>query len=267
MLIVGERINSTRGRIAQAIEEKNAALIQKEATTQVEAGAEYVDINAGSFAAKEIEYLTWLVETVQQVINKPLCIDSANSKALAAALKLHKGKAMVNSITVEKERYQAILPVLKEYACSVVALSIDDSGIPATTEGRVSIAGQLVDNLTADGIALDDIYIDPLVLPISVDFNNGVVVLDAIERIKQAYPEVHTICGLSNISFGLPARQQLNRAFLTMSLQRGLDAVIVDPCDKQLMSSIITVNALLGKDEYCMNYINAYRKGKLQAKE
>lgn len=263
MLVVGERINSSNRKIARAIEERNALFIQKDATLQVAAGADYIDVNAGSFATKEVEYLSWLVETVQLVTAKPLCIDSSNPKALTAALKLHKGKAMVNSITAEKEKYKALLPVLSEYDCSFVALPVDDSGIPSTSEDRLSVTDQLLKNLEADGIAINRVYIDPIVLPISVNVNNGLVVLSTIERIKQRYPEVHTICGLSNISFGLPQRQLLNQIFVAMTLQKGLDAAIVDPCDNRLMSNILAANALLGKDRFCMNYIKAFKKEKL----
>lgn len=264
MLIVGERINSSRAKIARAIEEKDVSFIQKEATIQVEAGAAYIDVNAGSLVEKEDEHLEWLVETVQQATTKPLCIDTVNPSALAAALKLCQKEAMVNSITGQKERYEAFLPLIKEYNCSVVTLCMDDSGAPHTIEGKVSVASRIIDDLTAKGVNLDSIYIDPLVYPIGVDFNSAVVVLDTIEQIRKKYPGVRTICGASNISFGLPLRKQINRIFTVMALLKGLDAAIIDPCDRQLMANIIIANTLLGKDEYCMNYINAYREGKLE---
>ncbi len=263
MIIIGERINSSRKRIARAIEEKDAGFLQKEAIMQVEAGADYVDVNAGAFAQKEAEYLEWLVKIVQQVIDKPLCIDSASPKALAAALTWHEGKAILNSITGQKERYDAVLPLLKEYSCGVVVLCMDDLGVPTTAKGKVDVASRIIRSLSAEGVALDDIYVDPLVHPISTDFNSGSLVLDTIEEIASSYPGVHTICGVSNISFGLPKRSQLNQIFIVLAKQRGLDAAIVDPCDRQLMAKILIANALMGRDEYCMDYINAYRQGRL----
>jgi cobalamin-dependent methionine synthase I len=265
MIIIGERINSSNENIRKAIEGQNVSFIQKEAILQSEAGADYIDVNAGSFATKEVEYLSWLVETVQLATAKPLCIDSSNPNALIAGLKLHKGKAIVNSITAEKDKYNTVLPVLKEYDCSVVALPVNDSGIPITAEDRLSIAGKLLRDLEADGIDLTRVYIDPIILPISVNVNNGHVVLSTIELIKQRYPEVRTICGLSNISFGLPQRQLLNQVFIAMAIEKGLDVAILDPCDDRLMKNILVANALLGKDRFCMNYIRAFKKEKLRA--
>lgn len=263
MIIIGERINSTRKAIARAIEERDVAFLQKEALVQAEAGADYIDVNAGTFIEKEVDYLEWLVQKVQAVTDKPLCIDSPNSKALISALRAHKGKPIINSITAQKEIYEPILRLVKEYKCGIMALCQDDSGIPKTTEGKVEIASRLVEGLTAQGIPLEDIYVDTLVQPIAVDSSSVVVVLDAIEQIEDKYPGVHTSCGLSNVSFGLPDRSLLNQAFLLMAMAKGLDAAILDPCDHRLMAGIIAANPLLGKDKYCMDYLNAFRAKKL----
>jgi len=261
MLIIGERINSTRKPIAQAIAARDAKLIQREALAQIEAGADYVDVNAGAFAGEEPELLVWLVKTVQEVTDKPLCLDTANAHA-AAALKVHKGKALVNSTTGQKDRYQAFLPLVKEYGCGIVALCIDDSGTPPDAPGRLAIAQRLIESLTAEGIAPADIYIDPLVHPLGVETKAGLVAIDAIAGIAREYPEVGTIVGLSNISFGLPARAQLNRLFLVLALACGLKAAILDPADKRMMADLVIAKAILGQDEYCMNYLAAYRAGK-----
>ena len=132
-----------------------------------------------------------------------------------------------------------------------------------TGNSRIKIASQIIDNLAGYGIDLDNIYIDPLVKAISTDPNSAIVALNTIKQVREKYPKVHTICGVSNISFGLPYRKQINETFIVMAIERGLDTVIVDPCDKQLMANIITARLLLGEDEYCLNYINAYREGKL----
>lgn len=263
MLIVGERINSSRTGIARAIEERDSSFIQEEAIKQVQASATHIDVNAGALANKEAECLAWLVQTVQDAVDRPLCIDSPDTYAMRAALSQHRGKAILNSISARKERYQGILPLLKEYGCGVVALCQDDSGIPSTMQEKLDIVSRLIEGLTSEGIALKDIYIDPAIEPISVSPKSALVVLETVERVMANYPGVHTICGLSNISFGLPSRKQLNQTFMVMLMTRGLDSVILDPCDQRLMANVLAADALLGKDEYCLNYIDAHRKGKL----
>lgn len=264
MLIVGERINTSRKAIEPAVKARDVEFIQNEAKNQVACGAAYVDVNAGTLVSEEPEALVWLVQTVQAAVDVPLCIDSPNPVAIEAALKVHKGQAMVNSITAEKERYNSIVPLVKEYGCKIVALCMDDSGMPDTSEDRFRIASTLVDNLTGDGIERDDIYIDPLVRPISTGADFGIIVLDTIKRIMTELEGVHTICGLSNISFGLPTRKLLNRTFLVMAMTCGLDAAILDPTDKEMMALVIAGRALLGKDEFCMDYLTAHREGKFE---
>jgi cobalamin-dependent methionine synthase I len=263
VLLVGERINSSREKIAQAIKEKNSSVIQQEAQRQAEAGADYIDVNAGTFLDEEIRYLPWLVETIQEAVDRPLCIDTSNAEALDAALKICRKKALVNSITAEKGRYDAFLPLVKKYACSLTALCIDNSGIPPTIEGRLKVASQIISSLLAEKIAPQDIYIDPLVQPVSVDFKSVIIALETIKQIKSQHPEIRTIIGLSNVSFGLPLRQQLNRTFAVLVTQAGVDAAILDPCDTRLMAHIVATETLLGQDELCVNYIKAYRSGKL----
>jgi len=263
MIVIGERINSTRKSIAKAIEEKDVGFLQKEALKQVEAGADYVDVNAGIFIEKEAEYLEWLVQIVQEVTDKPLCIDSPNPQALASALRVCKGNPIINSITAQKEIYEPVLRLVKEYKCGVIALCQDDAGIPQTAEGKVEIASRLIEGLTGQGVSLEDIYVDILVQPIAVDSSSAMVVFDTIEQIGSKYPGVHTTCGLSNISFGLPGRSLINQTFLLMAMVKGLDSAILDPCDQRLMASILVANPLLDKDKYCMNYLKAFRAKKI----
>jgi 5-methyltetrahydrofolate--homocysteine methyltransferase len=171
---------------------------------------------------------------------------------------------MINSITDEPARLQAILPLLKEYRARVVALCMGTSAPPAGVEDRVLTAGRLVDRLTAEGIPFEDIYVDPCVLPVSTGPEHGRAVAEAIGQITTRYPGVHTSVGLSNVSFGLPLRKLLNEVFLVLLMARGLDTAIVDPCDRQLMANIAAAEALLGRDEYCVQYLRAYRQGKLE---
>jgi len=263
MLIVGERINSSRKAINQAIKAKDADFIRAEAKAQAEAGADYIDVNAGSFIEREAEYLCWLVEVVQRVTELPLCIDSPNPEAIAAALDVVKGSAMLNSISLEERRMVGMMPLVKKYKTKIVALCQSDEGIAATVSDRVKIAEQMVEVLTKEGIALSDIYIDPLVYPIATDTQSALAALGAIEKIMQLFPGVHTICGLTNVSFGLPARRLLNRTFLVAAISYGLDSAIIDPTDRELMAGLVAAEALLNRDEFCSRYIRAYREGKL----
>ena len=263
MLVVGERLNTSRNKIALAVAAKDDDFIMREVIAQIEAGAQMIDVNTGTFVTDEPQYLEWMVQTAQQAMDVPLCLDSPNPVAMAAGLAVHKGKALLNSITAERDRFEGMMPLIKQYGCSVVALCVSDTGIPNTAEERFQIASQLIWNLTDEGVSLDDIYVDPMVSPISTDANSARAVLDTIERIRRSFEGVHTICGLSNVSFGLPLRKQINRTFLVMAMARGLDTVILDPCDARITANLLTSETLLGDDDYCMAYINAYREGKL----
>lgn len=263
MLIIGEKINSSIKSIAKAIDIKDADYIWKLAQDQVAAGADIIDVNAGAFVRQEVEILKWLVRTVQEATDVPLCIDSPNPAALQAALAVHRGKAMVNSISAETGRYENIFPVVKEYGASVIALCMDDRGIPHDAQRRIEIAHHLVEKLTSDGISLDDIYLDVLVQPISTNGTFGLVALDTIRGIKEGIPGVHTTCGLSNVSFGLPERRLLNRAFAVALVSYGMDTLIIDPLDSGMMAMITAIKTLLGQDEFCVDYLAAYRNGRL----
>lgn len=262
MFIIGELINSTRKRVGAATESKDAGFIAELARSQVSAGADMLDVNGG-IPGREAECLTWLVEVVQGAVDIPLCLDSADPQALRSALPLCKQTPMINSITDEAARYEAVLPLVKEYRTKVIALCMSPSGTPTGVEDRVATACRLVDRLTAEGIALDNIYVDACVLPASTGPEPGRAILEAIGRIRERYPGVHTSAGVSNVSYGLPLRKLLNEVFLVLLMARGLDAAIVDPCDQQLMVNIKAAEVLLGCDEYCVNYLRAYREGKL----
>ena len=263
MIIVGEQINTSRKSIAEAVEKRDATHIVKIAREQAEAGAHYIDVNAGTFLEQETECLCWLVETVQGELDLPLCLDSPNPRALAEAMKCHKGEPMINSISLEAERFQALLPVVTSQPCQVVALCMAEMSMPTTVEDRVQVGAELINRLTDAGIPLEKIYVDPLIQPISVDTAMGLAALGAIAGIMNDFPGVNTICGLSNISFGLPARRLINRNFLSLCLSHGLSAVILDPTDKQLMATLMAVEMLLNRDEYCDGFITAYQNGRI----
>jgi 5-methyltetrahydrofolate--homocysteine methyltransferase len=265
MIIVGEKINTSIKRIGQAVESRNETFISEVAREQVAAGASLVDVNAGTFVGKEEEYLQWLVKTVQAAVDVPLCLDSPNPVALAKAMACHKGEPMINSISLEKERFRDLLPVISDRPCKVVALCMAETGMPTTADERIAVASEIIERLTKKGIALEKIYVDPLAQPVSVDVRMGAAVLRAMSAIMENFPGVNTICGLSNISFGLPARRLVNRTFLTLALAHGLSAAILDPTDRRLMASLLATEMLLGQDEYCSNFIEAYESDSLEA--
>jgi len=262
MILVGELINSSRKRIAEAIESQDEKTIQKIAAEQAEAGAHYIDVNAGTFVEKEQKYLEWLVRTVQEKVDAPCCLDSPDPKALENALAVHQGIAMVNSISLEKERYQNILPLVAGTDLKVIALCMSDEGMPKTVDDRLTIADELINGLAKNNVPLDNIYVDPLVQPISTDDTFGIEFLGAVEKIMTNFEGVHTMCGLSNISYGLPERKFMNRTFMTMAIAKGLDGAIVNPLDNAMMANITASETLMGGDDYCANYLKAFRAGK-----
>jgi 5-methyltetrahydrofolate--homocysteine methyltransferase len=261
MLIVGENINTSRRRIAEAVEQQDSEFIVQIAKRQADAGAHFIDVNAGTFVDRETEYLCWLVKTVQDAVDLPLCLDSPSPKALSEAIKHHRGEPMINSISLEKDRFDAMLPIVTAQPCRIVALCMAETAMPVTIEDRVQAGAELINRLTDEGVALENIYVDPLVQPVSVDTRMGIAVLVAIKTIMDDFPGVNTICGLSNISFGLPARRLINRTFLSLCILKGLSAAILDPTDKLLMANLLSARMILGKDEYCGDFIDAYQSG------
>ncbi len=263
MIIVAEKINTSRPQIEEAVRSRNAAFIIQIAREQAEAGANFIDVNAGTFVDQETDHLCWLVETVQSEIDLPLSLDSPNPRALSEAIRHHKGEPMINSISLEEDRFQSLLPIVASHPCHVIALCMAKTSMPTSIEERVEVGSELVSKLTGAGVPIERIYVDPLIQPVSVDTNMGLAALGAISKISQNFPGVNTICGLSNISFGLPQRRIINRYFLALCISRDLSAVILDPTDKQLMTALITTEMLTGRDEYCQNYIEAYQNNRL----
>ncbi|MFH0795495.1 MAG: dihydropteroate synthase [Candidatus Omnitrophota bacterium] len=264
MLIIGERINATRKRIAEALRARDKSLIQKEAQVQVSAGASYLDLNAGLGAGDETEDLRWLVEAVQEAGYIDLCLDSANSRALESSLPLVKGKVMVNSINGEKAKMEAMFPLMKGYTGKIIGLTMDDRGIPSDVARRLEIAEKIITGLTVCGVRIEDIYLDPLVQPVGTDPDNGLTFLEAVTAIKKRFPGVKTTCGLSNVSFGLPERRILNRYFLTLAIGAGLDSALIDPTDQNMLTAVFATEGLLGLDQFCLGYLTAFREGKIK---
>ena len=239
MIIIGELINASRKAVGQAISEQDQEYIKKVASDQAEAGADFIDVNAGVFVHQEAEYMRWLVETVQSVTDKPCALDSPNPAAIEAGLAVHQGTPMINSISLEKDRFDKLMPIIAGSDFKVIALCMSDEGMPQTVEDRLRIADKLVNSLIRNNVKIENIFVDPLVQPVSVNNNFGLGFLDAVEKIRQNFPGIHTACGLSNISFGLPLRKFLNQTFMTMAIAKGLDGAIVNPLDEKMMSIII----------------------------
>lgn len=265
MFIIGERINSTRPRIQEAIKSRNASLIAREARLQADAGACFIDINCAMTSGDEVQDIDWVVSVIQSEIRDvSLCIDSPNYLAIERALKVYKAKGslMINSITGEEARMKKILPLAKAHNARLVALTMDEAGMPDTAQARFEIAKKIFSRVRSEGFKTEFLYFDPLIRPISTEPHQAREFLKAIPLIK-SLGEVKTVCGLSNISFGLPKRSLINSVFLAMAIQSGLDAAILDPLDKAISSGIAATRALLCDDEYCADYIKEFREGKL----
>ncbi len=267
MLIIGERINATTKRVAEAIGNRDAPFLQGLARQQVDAGAHYLDVNAGRGhgSEQEAEDLKWAVTTIKAATDVPLAIDSSDTLAIKAALAHYSGKAaIINSVNAEESKLAALLPLAREHQADVIALAMDDSGVPKDVEGRLRACDRILERAAAYGVPRERIYLDPLALPLSVDTEQGVVTLRTLEQIRTRYPQAKTTLGLSNISYGLPLRGVINRALLLMAMYMGLDSVILDPLDAKLMACIRAAEVVLGKDPFCRGYLTDYRKGKLQ---
>lgn len=261
MKIIGEKINGTRKGIAKAIAERDADYIKDLAVRQEQAGSDWLDVNAGTHPEKESDDLVWLIETIQSVVNIPMCLDSANPEALKAGIRAVDKTPMINSVNGEPTSLEKILPIVVEHGCEVIALAMDGRKIPETSEKRLEVIDLIMTASRQVGIPDDKVYLDPLAMTIATANQSGVVACETIRTAKEKYPEVHFTMGLSNISFGLPARRQINRVFLSLAMQAGLDSAILDPLDKELMAAIVTTKLVLGQDKHCMNYLKASRSG------
>jgi 5-methyltetrahydrofolate--homocysteine methyltransferase len=258
--IIGERINPTRRKkLASSMAEGDFSLVQEDAIKQVEAGAHILDVNAGVPGADEPALMVGAVKAVMEVVDVPLCIDSADPAALTAALEIYPGKALINSTTAEEAMMDKILPLANEYGAAVIGVITDDSGIPATPEARLDTARKLVNRAAEYGVPAEDIVIDALALTVGADHNAGKVTLDSLQLIRQELG-VNLNLGASNVSFGLPDRSTLNVAYLALAIANGLTTAITDPTKQEIQTAILACDLLMGNDEYGMNWIKAYRK-------
>jgi 5-methyltetrahydrofolate corrinoid/iron sulfur protein methyltransferase len=268
MLVVGENINASNKSVGQAIGNMDRDFIQGLAQKQDAAGADFIDVNVGlspgSWESPE-KAMEWLIDTVQSVTRKPLCIDSEIPSVIVTGLsKYHGDRLMINSVNAEDARLKAIGGPAAERQAYLVALAMGEEGIPKTVEERLGACDHIMKRAKEMGMKEENVFFDPLVLPVCVDTAQAIVTLKTIEGVKARFPSARTIIGLSNISYGLPLRDMVNRAFLMMAGAVGLDAAILNPLDSKMMSFVKVGRLLTGKDSGCRSYIKAFRAGALE---
>ena len=264
MIIIGEKINATLPSVKSIILNRETESLIDLAKKQADSGANFIDVNVGTGVGSledEIESIRWALEGIQEHVHTSLSIDSADPKVMETGLKILNTKPpMINSAKAEKSHLDAIMPLAAEYDSFLIALAMDESGIPKTVEGRLRCCDTILDACEKYGVPVQNLYIDPLVMPISTDINFGMVTLKTLTAIKEKFSGARTVTGLSNVSYGLPERGRLNVAFLHMCISAGLDAAIIDPLDQALMAAVKTGEVLAGKDRHCRRYMRAFRK-------
>ncbi len=256
-MIIGEKINPTgRKKLAAALKEGDYNYVRNLATKQVEAGADVLDVNVGVPGIDEVAVLPEVAKLVSEQVDVPLCLDSANHEAIAAALAILPGKPLVNSVNGEEKSLEAVLPVVKDYGAAVIGLTMDDDGIPNDSETRVAIAEKILERAGKLGIPAEDIIIDPLVLTVGADSNAGLVTLQTIRSLKEQFG-VNINLGASNVSFGLPDRHTINQSFLSLAMGLGATCAITDPI--KLTSTIRATDLLMGRDQFGARYLTYWR--------
>jgi 5-methyltetrahydrofolate--homocysteine methyltransferase len=259
-VIIGERINPTGRKILAAeMAAGDFSRVAADALAQVEAGAHMLDVNAGIPLADEPAILARAVELVQSITDVPLSLDSSIVAALEAGLKVYKGKPLVNSVTGEEERLEAVLPLIKKYGAAVVAISNDETGISEDPDVRFAVAKKIVERAADYGIPARDIVIDPLVMPIGAIRLAGVQVMQLVHRLRTEL-KVNTTCGASNVSFGLPQRDGINTAFLTMAIASGLTSAITNPLHADIVKACMAADVMMGHDADCTQWIRKFRE-------
>jgi 5-methyltetrahydrofolate--homocysteine methyltransferase len=264
MIVIGEKINGAIPSVSKAIAERNADFIRTLAKKQADAGASFIDVCAAVAEDAELETLKWLIDLVQEATDAPISIDSPSAKTCAAAIPFCKRPGLVNSVSLEGDKIASVFPVIANTAWECVALLCDDSGIPKTPAKRLEVFDALMKKADAYGIAPARLHIDPLVEMLCATEEGIGNLLLLMKSIKDRYPDIHLTGGASNISFNLPARKFINRAFIILSMSAGMDSAILDPLNPDMTGLIYATDALLGRDEFCLEYINAFRAGRFE---
>ena len=266
MRIVGERINTSRKKVNEAVEKRDAEYIQTDILAQLEAGADLIDVNSGSRRESELEDIIWLIDVIQEAAPKThLCLDSPNPGVLKEVVDRVNEIPMLNSTTAEKERFAEMAPVIQSCECDILALCIDDRGIPKSADQVFENANFLVLELEKLGVPRKRVYLDTVLTAVSTNQNAALISFDINRRIHQSFEGVNTICGLSNISFGLPNRSLINSVYISLAMESGLNAAICDPLNERLMETIFAADVLLGRDPWCQRYTSAIRSGRIKS--
>jgi len=261
LFIIGELINGMYQNIGNAIKQKDKAVIQKCAKEQINAGADALDVNCGPASRQPISDIQWLVEAIQEVTDKPLALDSSKPQVIESGLKVAKNMVIINSTTADPEKLDVLVSLAKQYNTKLIGLTISSKGIPQNKDQRLELAAMIVATCQDKGFPVEDLYLDPIVLPVNVAQVQMKDILESIHEFRIiSQPSPKTIVGLSNVSQGTCARNLVNRTFLTMAIAFGLDAAILDPQDKDLMDALISAELILNKHIYCDSYLEAYRK-------
>jgi 5-methyltetrahydrofolate--homocysteine methyltransferase len=263
MIVIAEKINGTLPMVKTVIQNRDQAALLNLAKEQAAAGASYIDVNVGTGIGSredEIQAMEWAVESIQREVETPLCIDSADPAVLESGLKSRNGRpSLINSAKAEKQSLEEVVPLASTYGAPLIALTMDESGIPKTVDDRLQAAEKVVTACERLGVPIEDIFFDLLVMPISTDVKHGLKTLAAITEVKKQFPGCKTVLGISNISYGLPARGRLNAAFLCMAVYAGLDAAIIDPVEDEISAAVKTAEVLVGRDRHCRKYTRAFR--------
>ena len=258
-VIIGERINPTgRKLLAEEMKVDDFSRVEADAIAQVDAGAHMLDVNAGIPLADEPALLAKAIKVVQAVTDVPLSIDSSIVAALEAGLAVYQGKALVNSVTGEEDRLESVLPLVAKYNCAVVAISNDETGISEDPDVRFQVAKKIVERAADYGISHENVIVDPLVMPIGAINSAGKQIMHLVSRLKNEL-KVNTTCGASNVSFGLPNRNGINAAFLTMAIASGMTSAITSPLHAETMQAVLGANVMMGHDPDCSNWIKSFR--------
>lgn len=259
MIIIGEKVNGSIPKTGKAIKEHDEEYIKELAKMQTAAKADYIDCCA-SINDGELEMEHWLIDLIQSESDLPICIDSPNPQVCIDAMKFCNKPGLINSISLEGNKIDTIFPVIKDTEWNCVALLCDDKGIPATADARIEIFKKIMERAEKDGIAPERLFIDPLVETLGTNGQSLLTFADVCRQIKALYPTVHITSGLSNISFGMPVRKVVNLAFMAYAIEAGMDSAIIDPTNRDLIGVIYASDALQGRDDFCMEYLGAYRE-------
>jgi 5-methyltetrahydrofolate corrinoid/iron sulfur protein methyltransferase len=261
VIVIGELINGMYKDVGRAIVNKETDIIQHLAMEQVKSGASVLDVNTGPYSKNQKDDMKWLVESIQAVVDVPLALDSTKADVIEEGLKLVKKRAIINSTSADEEKMSKIFELAKRYNAQVIGLAMDKSGVPNNKDKRLELAAAIVAKAMEYGINTDDLYIDPIVLPVNVAQTQGKEVLESLREFRMLCdPAPQTTVGLSNVSQGTKARPLINRTFVAMAIANGLTSAILDPLDKDLMDAVITAELILNKNIYCDSFLDAYRK-------